>query len=335
MTRFAPYIIAEMACSHEGDATLAQKIIDAAAQAGADAIQFQIWLAQDMAVPHHAAYPHLTRLELSREAWAQLATYTRTHYPGLHIIGCVYEPASVDFCQHIGVDAYKLHAADLANPAMITYTAATGQRIDLSIGASTLDEVQQAITWINETPAASSDIWLMYGYQNFPTPTDQVHLRFMQKLKHLFEKPIGYQDHSDAESEAAFWLPAAALGMGVDILEKHITHDRAYKGADHEAALNPDEFTRFVQMVRTLDAALGTATPRSLSAEEHKYRRYARKSLVARHDIPAGSCLTADDLLAIRADPPGLSPDKASYLIGRETRQSLTAYQTIQEEYVA
>jgi N,N'-diacetyllegionaminate synthase len=333
MTMKNTYIIAEMACSHEGDARLARTIIDAAGRAGADAIQFQIWIASKMVVPHHPAYQTLLRLEMPQETWAELAEYTLSRYPMMHIIGCVYEHESVDFCQQIGVDAYKLHAADLANPSLVRYVAATGKRIDLSVGASTLDEIQTALQWIRDVSAAQ--VWLMYGYQSFPTPTDAIHLRSMLMLEHLFDVPVGYQDHTDPESEASFWLPAVALGMNISILEKHITHDRSLKGADHEAALNPVEFARFVQMVRSVERAMGRSTPRQLVPEELAYRAYARKSIVARHNLSPGTAIAEDDVLFLRADVPGLPPAEIGRLVGRHVRVPIAAFHVIREDYLA
>lgn len=326
------FVIAEMACSHEGDPALARKIIDGAGAAGADAIQFQIWLAKDMMVPQHPAFPTLQRIELSRQAWSELAAYVRQNYPQLQIIACVYERASVDFAESLGVDAYKLHSADLSNPYLVEYVAATGKRIDLSVGASTLEEIQSAVEWIRATSA--SKVWMMYGYQNFPTPTDAIHLDYMLKLRELFELPVGYQDHSDGNAPAAFWLPAAAAGMGIDILEKHITHDRSFKGIDHEAALNPEEFARFTAMVREIEAAKGSGRPRPFSAEELKYRKYSKKSLVAARTLPAGSVMTESDLLFMRAEELGLPPDQAGRLIGKATRLEIPAYQLVLEEDV-
>lgn len=327
------YIIAEMACSHEGDPSLARKIIDGAGRAGADAIQFQIWLLKDIVVPHHPDYERSKKIELSREAWADLAAYVRDRYPHMQIIACVYERSSADFAESINVEAYKIHSADLSNPYLVKYVAGTGKRVDLSVGASTLDEIQTAIEWIKST--SSSEIWLMYGYQNFPTPTDEVHLRYMMKLKQLFELSVGYQDHSDAATEAAFWLPAAALGMGVDILEKHITHDRSFKGIDHEAALNHDEFDRFVQMVRTIEAATGISTPKPFSTEEIKYRKYAKKSIVAGRNLPAGTVITEQDLTFMRAPDLGLPPDQSRRLVGKTTEQLIAKYHLIREEDVS
>ena len=321
------HIIAEMACSHEGDPALARKIIDGAGAAGADSIQFQIWSLKETVVPHHPDYQMLTRIELSRDVWRDLATYVREKFPSMQIIACVYERSSVDLAQSIAVDAYKIHSADLSNPVLIKHVAQTNKRIDLSVGASTTGEMQSALEWIN-----SRDTWLMYGYQGFPTPTDAINLNYMIKLKQLFELPVGYQDHSDANLPAAFWLPAAALGMGVDVLEKHITHDRSYKGIDHEAALNPDEFARFVEMVRQIEAARGHSTPRAFSPEEVKYRKYSKKSLVASRDLAEGHVIAADDLLFMRADSLGVTPDQAERLVNRKVRRPIAAYHLVTED---
>lgn len=326
-------MIAEMACSHDGNPKLARVIIDGAGQAGADAIQFQIWKLDEVMVPHHPDFAKVSTVEFSRGQWTELANYMRERHPHMQIIACVYERSSVDFCESIRVEAYKLHSSDLSNPYLVQYVASTGKRIDLSVGASTLDEIRKAIEWIKRT--SDSDIWLMYGYQNFPTPTDEVHLRYMMKLKRLFELPIGYQDHSDAESDAALWLPAAAIGMGVDVLEKHITHDRALKGLDHEAALNPDEFARFVKMVRTIDVSMGSSIPRPFSEEELKYRKYSKKSIVAGRDLPAQTKLTAEDLQFMRTDELGLPPDQSVRLLGRMTKHAIERYRSISEEDVA
>ena len=113
------YIIAEMACSHEGDPDLAVKIIDGAGKAGADAIQFQIWSLKDMVIPQHNDHDILSSIELSRDQWQQLRDYSKETYPEMDIIACVYESESVDFSMSLGVDAFKIHSADLSNPDFI------------------------------------------------------------------------------------------------------------------------------------------------------------------------------------------------------------------------
>jgi N,N'-diacetyllegionaminate synthase len=245
-------------------------------------------------VPHHRDFRRAQKLELNYEEWQELSSYSRTRYPGMQIIACVYETKSVDFCETIDVDAYKIHTADLSNPFLVKHVAKKKKRIDLSVGASTLEEIRAAVKWIQSV--SKCEIYLMYGLQNFPTPSDDVNLEFMMKLKETLQLPIGYQDHSDAETSSSFWLPAAAIGMGVDILEKHITHDRSLKGADHESALNPDEFKTFVDMVHDVESAKGSAHEKKFSPGQLKYRKYSKKSLVAKHALSAGQMLTENDL---------------------------------------
>jgi sialic acid synthase SpsE len=318
------YVIAEMACSHEGDPDLARVIIDGAGKAGADAVQFQVWTATELVVPQHANYNLLCSIELSREEWQLLAEYVRERYAGMDLIACVYERGSVDFCESIGVDAYKLNAIDLANLDLLRYVAATDKRIDLSVGGSTLDEIASAVFAIRDV-RADAEIWLMYGYQNFPTRTDDVHLAYMMKLAGLFDLPVGYQDHSAGGSGAAFWLPAAAVGIGVQCLEKHITHDRSLKGVDHQAALNPDEFERFVTMVRELEAARGRSTPAPFSDDQLRYRDQ-KKTLVAARDLAEGHLVGEDDLIVRMAPKLNLPPGAASQLVDRKTTRPIPAY---------
>lgn len=327
------HVIAEMACSHDGSPTVARAIIDGAGSAGADAIQFQIWKLEDMMVRRHPAFDQVKRLELAPADWTSLAGYVRGRWPGMQIVACVYEQSGIDLAERIGVDAYKIHAADLATPELIKAVAATGRRIDLSVGASTIAEIEAALEWIRAV--GDVPIWLMYGYQLFPTPTAALDLAMMMKLRQLFDLPIGYQDHTASGETGAFWLPAAALGMGVEILEKHITHDRSRKGADHEAALNPDEFARFIQMVRAIETARGTGRPRPFTEAELKYRVYSKKSLVARHALLAGTMLRADDLVALRSPELGLPPSRRSELVGRALKRDIEAQALVAIEDLA
>jgi len=321
------YIIAEMACSHEGNKDKAKIIIDASGKAGADAIQFQIWALDKMLVPNHKDYQNLVKIEMSPVIWKELASYVRDKYKAMEMIACVYEKDSVDLSEQMNVDAYKIHSSDLSNPYLIKCVAKTGKRIDLCVGASSLDEIQMAISWIKQT--SQSKIWLMYGYQNFPTKTNEINMSYMTKLKQLFELPVGYQDHTDAESDAAFWLPALARGMGIDIIEKHITHDRSFKGFDHEAALNPNEFESFITMIRTIEDAMGRSIPGPFSEEELIYRKYSKKSLVARHDISKNSILSENDIIPMRTNELGLAPDKIPLLVGKKTNRNIVAFEKI------
>lgn len=327
------YIVAEMACSHEGSPEHAKTIIDGAAAAGADAVQFQMWLLDDMVTPDHPDIELLTRLEMSRDTWRSLVEYVRANHPGLEIIACVYEEKTVDFATEVRVDAFKLHTSDLSNQRLVVKAASTGLPVHLSVGASTLGEIQDALEWIRTT--GNAEITLMYGYQSFPTDPGNVHLSYLKTLKELFQLPVGYQDHTDAEELGAFTLPAAALGLGVDILEKHITHDRSFKGVDHEAALNPDEFRDFVAMTRELDRAMGEQVPRPFTEDELQYRVYSKKSIVAAKPIARGQVVSEECVTFRRAASLGLPPTFADKLIGKTATRDIGCMENIYEDDVS
>lgn len=260
------FIIAEMACFHDGSVELTEKIIDGAIEAGANAIQFQIWRHQDMVVPSHPDVDLLRKLELSHAQWEKLTEYVRKMAPEMEIIACVYDSASGEFAHELGVNAFKIHTADLSNPLLLRKIAEFGKRIDLSVGSSTFEEISDAISWIGEE--GDPKIWLMYGKQLFPSATADTEILQAVTLNKSFELPVGYQDHSDADSDKAVSLPIAARGTELWIQEKHGTHDRVKKCTDHQAAFNSYEFKRFFNSIRTIDAVLGDGRPHPCSEAE-------------------------------------------------------------------
>lgn len=323
------FVVAEMACSHEGDPVLARRIIDGASKAGANAIQLQIWSLIHMMAPQRKEYDLLQRLELSHDEWSDLVKYIRETHLEMQVYVCVYEHASIEFIDNLDIDGYKLNTSDLSNPLVLDKVASTRKPINLSVGASTIEEISSAIERIQNI--SDSPITLMYGHQSFPTKSENVHMSFIQTLRKEFELPIGYQDHCGADNDSAFWLPAASMGMDVDMLEKHITHDRSQKGVDHESALNPDEFVKFVEMVRIIDEAKGLSIPRPFTADEIKYREFQKKSIVASRDLNKGTVLTSDDLNFMRAETLGYSPAEIDSIIGKVLVRDVEAFQSLEE----
>lgn len=323
-------VIAEMACSHDGSPELARQIIDGAGQARADAVQLQIWSLANMIAPNHSVYNVCRKIELSQEQWKMLIQYSRKHYPMMEIYAFIYEHTSVEFTENMSVDGYKLSSSDLSNPYVLSAAARTGKKINLSVGASTLEEIRLAIKQIKKI--SRSQITLMYGYQNFPTTIKDVNLNYMVKLKEMLKMPVGYQDHCDAQCPSAFWIPALAAGMGASVLEKHLTHDRSLKGVDHESALNPDEFKNFATMVRELAQARGVSMPKGFSADELKYRKFQKKSIVAARDLKAGMRLKKSDLSFLRAAELGLAPDQTEKIIHKRILRDIPAYHVICEK---
>lgn len=326
------FIIAEMACSHEGNLDLAKKIIDKAAEAKADAIQLQIWSLDNMMSPQRKEYELLRNIEFTKEQWTEIVSYSRKAYSDLKIYVCVYEHSTIDFIDSLKIDGYKLNSSDLSNPLVLDKVALKNKPINLSVGASTISEIENAIKRIRDT--SNSNITLMYGHQSFPTKPENVHMSFMNKLAKHFKLPIGYQDHCDADHDSGFWLPAATLGMNISILEKHITHDRSKKGIDHESALNPLEFIKFVEMVRCIESAKGSSDIRPFTKEELRYREFQKKSIVVTKDMKKGSILNLSDISFMRAEKLGYAPDKLEMIIGKKLLKDKSAFDAIHKDDV-
>lgn len=328
------YVIAEMACSHDGDVLHAKAIIDGAGSAGANAIQFQIWQAKNMMAPTHKDFPLLQKIELSYAQWEDLYLYSKQRFPKMDVIACVYDTESIGFCDELEVDAYKIHNADLTNPLLVKQVARSQRRIDLSVGGALPNEIEACLGWIRSIN--KSEIWMMYGLQNFPTSPSEISIGHLLALSKQYDCPVGYQDHSDPEDLAAYWLPAVAVSQGVRVIEKHMTHDRSKKGVDHQAALNPDEFDRFVKMIRGVEIATrSTSTERALSQAEEQYRQYARKSILFARDLPSGHTLTENDFLFLRADTMGVSPHLAEGYLGKQLTKTVNQYEHLSDEVVA
>jgi len=324
------YVIAEMACSHEGEVELAKKIIDASAFAEADAVQLQIWNHKYMISPNRKEYSLLKDIELNKEEWIDIVDYSKKNHPNIDLIVCAYEHHSIDFINTLNINGFKLNSSDLSNPLILEKVAETKKTINLSVGASSIEEIQKALEIISRKNGGKVN--LMYGFQNFPTKPEEVNLSFMRKISKLFELPIGYQDHSDAEEASAFWLPAMSLGLGASIIEKHITHDRSLKGIDHESALDPVEFVDFVKMVRMLDKAFGEAKPRSFSKSEIVYRNFQKKSLVATRNLMKGEKLMEIDTAFMRSNKIGIKPIDSKDYFGKSLVNDIKAYDSICNE---
>ncbi len=316
-----------MACSHEGDFDIARRLVDAAVESKADAVQFQVISVPNYVVPQHPDYELYCRLEFKPEIWRALFQHAKQR--GIAVFAAAYDRPSADLSFECGVDAYKLHSADLANPYLTLYIAAKGKPVTLGTGGSTIGEMADGIQMLKE--AGCQEIILMHGFQNFPTRWESIHLRTIDSYKKLFDLPVGYQDHTDGESELGFVLPMVALGLGANVLEKHFTHDRSKKGIDHESALNPNELKRFVQMVRDVDASSGSGLPHPLSPDEQKYRLYAKKSIIAGREIRAGEAIRLE-MLAFKRSTPGLAPTLAGQMVGKVAKRDIPMHANITQE---
>lgn len=300
------FVIAEVANSHEGSLEAAKKLVRAAADAGADAVKFQKFVVEELLVSTHADFELFKSLQLREEEWREIFDWGREL--GIIIFADVFDIPSAEFMSSLDVPAYKIHSTDLSNPELLEYVASKGKPIFLGVGATYLDEIERAVAFLHK------EVILVHGFQAFPTRIEETNFEFLKTLHDRFQCLVGFMDHVDGSDELAKILPLVALGYNACVLEKHITLNRSEKGIDHESALNPDEFQKFVGLVRKVESAIGTGENLFSENEEH-YRLKTKKSIVARRDIKAGE-IVAHDMLAFRRARRGTPPTEAHKILG-------------------
>lgn len=324
-----PYIIAEMACAHDGDFNKAIRLVDAAVEAGADAVQLQFFRSEETVTPHHEVFGVLQKIEFSKENWTKIFNHARSK--GIHVFVCTYDVPSVQFAVDLKADGIKLNSADLSNPEVVIAVAKSGIPFTLGTGASTLDEISTGVRMAKENGA--KDIILMHGVQNFPTKTEDLNILRVELLRDVFELPVGYHDHTEGEDPFAQVVDLIAVGLGASVIEKHITLSRAEKGIDYQAALEPSEFKAFVERIKRAYVALGSKEIKPFTESELRYRKFQKKSIVASRALKAGEVISRDMVSFIRNTDPGMAPRYFQDLVnGKTLIRDVEQFENISED---
>jgi sialic acid synthase SpsE len=309
-----PYIIAEIASSHEGDYELAIQLVQLAAQTGADAIKLQIFNRDYLISRRHEKYDSFGEIELSQQEWSQvLASASST---GKDIVMEVYDPDSLNFCETFPfISAYKVPTSDISNRDFLAMFAASGKALYLGAGGATQDEIDAAVEFFKNKGVRQ--LTLLHGFQSYPTRLEDTNLQRIRFYQDRYGIDIGMADHCDADDGyIPYMIPAMALSMGATVIEKHITRDRSKRGRDHYSALNPDEFAEFVRCMKSAMIALGK-NGTELTPEEENYRRVMKRFAVMKHDMKAGMKIQEDDLLFKRTGIEGITHSNAARVVGR------------------
>lgn len=321
----AAYIIAELACAHEGDFDFARRWIDAAAEARADAVKFQAFTADGLVVPGHELHAAYRRFEFSVAQWRQLAVAARAR--GLGVLVDVFEPYSLAVAQAIAADGLKVHSTNVTNPMFLERVAAVGLPVIVGAGGTTRAELDAAVGVLRRRGRPFA---LMHGFQGYPTADEDTHLRRLSSLARDFDCPIGFAGHADGASDAAIWQNLVALGLGCSILENHLTLDRSPSRTDYHSSLLTDRFAQMVAAVRKMEIALGDGGY-ELGAAEAKYRATFKAYIVSSRDLAGGHVLAPDDFAFKRAAA-GLLPSEAEKLLGRPLARDLAKDTPITEQ---
>ena len=317
-----PYLIAELSGNHKGELTRALALIDAAADAGADAVKLQTYTADTITIDHDGPgflltgglWAGRTLHDLYREAhtpwdWHP-ALFARARERGIAIFSSPFDETAVDLLEGLDAPAFKIASFELNDLPLIRRVARSGRPLIVSTGLATLGEIAEAVEAAGDAPVA-----LLHCVSGYPTPPEDCNLRTIPHLAEAFGVPAGLSDHTHGIA-----VPVAATALGAAVIEKHITLSRAEGGVDAAFSLEPAEFKAMVDAVRTAHAALGRVHY-GVEPSEAGGRDY-RRSLYVVADVAAGEALGAAAVRSIRPGF-GLAPKHLPAVVGRRAARAL------------
>jgi N,N'-diacetyllegionaminate synthase len=327
MRRNATLVIAEAGVNHNGDMGLARRLIDVAAEAGADLVKFQTFVADRLATSdaRKATYQisatgeaesqlaMLRRLELSEADHVDLIAHCRARGIGFFSTG--FDVDSVALLLRLGAERFKIPSGEITNLPYLRYVGGLGKPLLLSTGMATMGDIEAALNVLETAGTPRAKIVVLHCTTDYPTLANQANLLAMQNIGQAFGVEIGYSDHTEGIEVAI-----AAVALGATVIEKHITLDRSLPGPDHKASIEPGELRALVASIRNVERALGDGVKRPTDRELAN-RLVARKSLVASREIKEGELFSSENIVAKRPGT-GASPMRWDEFIGRPARRS-------------
>lgn len=319
--------IAEVGVNHDGSVEQAHRLVDAVADSGADVVKFQTFDPEALAAANAptAEYQRaggasddqramLARLALPADAWAGLKAHATDR--GLIFLSTPFDDRSAAMLDVLGVPAFKLGSGELTNLPFLERCARFGRPLLVSTGMADMTEVAAAVDAI--AAAGDPPLSLFHCVSSYPAMPQDANLRAIATMRQAFGVPVGWSDHT-----TGLELPLAAVAAGAELVEKHVTLDRGLPGPDHRASMEPGELRAMIAGIRTIERALGDGVKEPVAAER-PIADVARRSLHWRRDLPAGTMISADDLVALRPGT-GISPARQRSVVGRPTRNSVAA----------
>ncbi len=320
------FIIAEAGVNHNGSLDLAKKMVEAAADAGADAVKFQTFKAEKLVakMAQKASYQlkttdasesqqeMLKKLEIDKEAHLELLQESRNR--GIMFLSTPFDHESIELLDELGLKIFKIPSGEITNLPYLHHIGSLRKQVILSTGMADLGEIEDALDVLTSAGTPLDKITVLHANTMYPTPMEDVNLKAMRTIGFAFGCKVGYSDHT-----LGIEVPIAAAAIGATVIEKHFTLDRTMKGPDHKASLEPHELAMMVKSIRNIEKALGTGIKKP-SPSEMPNMKVARKSIVASRDIKAGEILTEDNL-TVKRPGNGISPMEWEKVIGTKARR--------------
>lgn len=323
------FVIAEAGSNHGKSLATAIALIDAAADAGADAVKFQSFTADQIAADTSHPIARLrdrfgefgatlrqfyANAELPAGWVRDLFAYARER--GIRPMSTPFDERSVDELVGLGMEAIKIASFELVHLPLLRHAASTGLPLILSTGMANLGEIEEALEVVSA--AGATQVALLHCNIEYPPAFDDIELRAIETMRQAFSVPVGFSDHT-----TGIHIPVAAVALGACVIEKHYTLSRAGDGPDHGFALEPAELASMVSAIRDVERSLGSGRKRRVAAEEIHHQR-GRRSLFAARDIPAGTVITRDMISVLRPGV-GLHPRYLDHIVGRTAREAIAS----------
>ena len=315
------FIIAEAGVNHNGSIDLAKKLIDVASDAGADAVKFQSFKAENLATKNaqkamyqkettnieESQFDMLKKLELSTEMHKELISYCRNKK--IIFLSSPFDHESIELLEDLGLEIFKIPSGEITNLPYLRHIGKLDKKIILSTGMSNIDEVRNALDILINSGTKKENITVLHANTEYPTPMEDVNLRAMVTIGKELDIKFGYSDHT-----LGIEVDIAAVAMGANCIEKHFTLDCNMEGPDHKASLEPNELKAMVVAIRNIELALGKNIKKP-SKSELLNIQIVRKSIVAKTVIKKGEIFSEKNLTTKRPGG-GTNPMKWDEIIG-------------------
>ena len=321
-----PYVIAELSANHNGDLAQALRIIDAAQEAGADAVKIQTYRPDTITLKSDAPEFRITeglwagRTLYDLYEWAHTpwewheALFAHAASRGITLFSSPFDPTAVELLEGLGAPAYKIASFEAVDLPLIRYVAAKGKPMIISTGMADFAEITEAVAAARA--GGCRELALLHCVSGYPAPASDYNLATLADMAAKLDLPVGLSDHTLDNTTAI-----ASVALGAGIIEKHMTLDRAGGGPDDSFSLEPAEFAALCRGARSAWAAIGQVDYGRKSSEQTNVK--FRRSLYAVRDIAEGEALSADNIRSIRPGF-GLAPREYDTVIGRRARIAIT-----------
>ena len=329
------FIIAEIGVNHNNSISLAKKLIEKAKFAGADAVKFQTFKADNLVLPgtrkvkyqlistndKEDHYQMIKKLELSYKDHKTLFNYCKKKK--ILFLSTPYDVESAKFLNKLGVKIFKTASADLIDFNLHNYLAKLKKPVIISTGMSLLEDVKKTLKIYKKY--RNSNLTLLHCVSNYPCSLESINLNVLNTLKKLGFS-VGYSDHSND-----ILIPSLAVSAGSKIIEKHFTINKNLKGPDHKASLNVTEFKEMVNQIRKTEIIMGEKL-KKIQPEELEMSKISKKSLYFNKDKKKGTKIRIDDFVSLRPGL-GINPFSMNRLIGKKLKNNVKKNQIVKYNF--